>query len=71
VSADARNSIYLWAGGLAFFGFFWASFHFDLFRGISNRWLWPLFGLAVVTNLAKFVWGLWKRRTSNPDDPNG
>lgn len=70
VSEDARNSIYLWVGGLSYGGLFWAALHFDAFRGASNTWLWPVLGLVTLINLAKIVWGFWKRRASNPRNPN-
>ena len=70
VSEDARNSIYLWIGGLAYFGFFWAFLQYDVFRGLSDTWLWPLLGIITVINLAQIAWGFWKRRASNPDNPN-
>ncbi|MFL6844253.1 MAG: hypothetical protein ACJ8ER_05165 [Allosphingosinicella sp.] len=70
MSADARNSIYLWCGGLAFFGLFWAGLHFDMVGGVSDSWFWRLLGVAILVNLAQFIRGLWKRRASSPDNPN-
>jgi hypothetical protein len=70
MSTDARNSIYLWVGGLAFFGLFWAGLHFDVFGGVSDTWLWPLLGIAAAFNLAQSAWGFWKRRASNPNSLN-
>ena len=70
MSTDLRNSIYLWAGGLAFFGLFWAALHFKLFSGVSDTWLWPVLGIMPIVNLLLFLIGLWQRRASNPDNPN-
>ena len=70
MSEDARNSISLWVGGLAFFGLFWAALHFDVITGVSDTWLWPVLGFVTLINLARTGWGLWKRRASNPRNPN-
>lgn len=70
MSEDARNSIYLWIGGLALGGLFWAVLYFDVFRGVSDAWLWPLLGTILVINLAQTAWGFWKRRASNSRDLN-
>ena len=70
VSEDARNSIYLWIGGLAYFGVWWARLHYDVFKGVSDTWLLPLLGIIMVTNLVHTAWGFSKRRASNSDNPN-
>lgn len=70
MSEDARNSIYLWAGGLAFFGLFWAALHFNWLEGVSDRWLWPFVGIVAAINMMQTVWGIWKRRASSPNNPN-
>lgn len=70
MSEDARNSAYLWVGGLAFFGLFWAALHFDLLEGMSDRWFWPLVSIVGFINVARTLWGFWKRRASSPDNPN-
>lgn len=70
MSEDARNSLYLRAGGLAFAGLFWAALHFEWLTGVPDRWLWPLVGIVGVINLAQTGWGFWKRRASNPNNPN-
>lgn len=70
MSTDARQSIYLWIGGLVFCGLFWAGLHFDVFGGVSNKWFWPLVGIVGVANLAQTAWGFWQRRAWNPDNPN-
>jgi len=70
LSKDARNSIYLWAGSLAFFGLFWAALHFDWLSGMPDRWLWLLVGIVAGINVAQAAWGFWKRRASRPDHPN-
>ncbi|WP_176592004.1 hypothetical protein [Sphingobium sp. EM0848] len=64
MSEDARNSINLWLGGLAFFGLFWAGLHFRALEWIPNWLLWPLVGLAALGNLTRLAWGLWKRHAS-------
>jgi hypothetical protein len=70
MSADLRNSIALWAGGLLYFGFFWAGLQLDLFRGISGTWLGVFAGAVGAVQLIRFGWGLWQRRASNPSNPN-
>jgi len=70
MSEDARNSIYLWVGSLAFFGLFWASLHFDFPIGISDRWIWPLFGVIAIIDIGMTGWGLWKHRASSTDNSN-
>lgn len=70
MNEDVRNSLYLWAGGLAFVGLFWAALHFEWLTGVPDRWLWPLVGTVAVINLAQTGWGFWKRRASNPKNPN-
>jgi hypothetical protein len=54
MSQDARNSIYLWIGSLAVFGFLWANISFDLLPvpDIPNEWLWPILGMSVLMNVA-------------------
>ncbi|HEY0086896.1 MAG TPA: hypothetical protein VGB65_13450 [Allosphingosinicella sp.] len=70
MSADLRNSIELWAGGLLLFGFFWAGLKFNLFLGISGTWFGALAGAVGAVQLIRFGWGLWQRRASNPSNPN-
>jgi hypothetical protein len=70
LSEDVRNSLYLWAIGLAFAGLFWAALHFHWLTGVSDRWLWPLVGIVAAINLAQTGRGLWERRASNPNIPN-
>jgi len=70
VSEDARNSVYLWVGGLTFFGLYWASLHFEVFSGVSKIWLWPMLGIVTVINLAQTSWRFWKRRASEADKPS-
>jgi len=65
VTNDARNSIYLWVGGIAFFGLFWAGLHFNLLGWIPDKWLWPALGIILAINMAQSVWGFWRRRTSS------
>lgn len=70
MSTDLRNSLNLWIGGLAFFGLFWAGLHFDVFKGVSDPWLWPLIGVVTFINLSWSLWGLWRRRTARVDNPS-
>ncbi len=70
MSEDARNSLYLWTGGLLLAGLFWAALHFELLKGVPEGWLWPVVVTAAVINLAQTGWGFWKRRASNPKNPN-
>lgn len=70
MSEDARNSIYLWVGGLAFFGLFWAALHFQWPIGVSDKWLWPIVGIVAVINISQTLWGLYRLRAYNPDNPN-
>jgi hypothetical protein len=70
MTTDARDSIQLWAGGIAYFGLFWAGLQFDLFRGISGTWLGSILGIVGIVQLIRFGWGLWQRRASNPANPN-
>ena len=62
MSRDAKNSILLWVGTLAFFGLFWASVHFDIGAEIPDGWLTPLLGVAIGVNVLKFVWDYWRKR---------
>ena len=70
MSEDARNSIYLWVGGLSFFGLFWSALQFDVLEGVPDWWFWSLVSVAGAVNIAQTIWGFWKRRASNPDNPN-
>jgi len=62
MTADVRNSIYLWVGGLAFFALFWAGLHFDLLGWVPDKWLWPVLGVILAINLVQSIWQFWKRR---------
>jgi hypothetical protein len=70
MSADLRNSILLWVGALAYFGVFWMTLQFDLFRGVSGTWLATILGIIGVGQLVRIGWGLYQRRSSNPANPN-
>ena len=61
MSRDAKNSILLWVGTLAFFGLFWASVHFDIGGDIPDGWLTPLLGVAIGVNVLKFAWDYWRK----------
>lgn len=69
MSPDLRNSISLWIGGVAYFGVFWASLHFNLFRGVGRRFG-VILGIVAVIHMTQLLWGLWQRRASNPANPN-
>jgi hypothetical protein len=70
MSEDARNSISLWVGGLAFFGLFWAGLYLDIFRGVWDSWFGVLLAIAVAINIGLTVRGFWRRRASSPNNPN-
>lgn len=65
MSRDAKNSILLWAGALAFFGLFWASLHFKIGPDIPDRWLWPMLGVLFALNVAKSVWEFVRKRRAD------
>ncbi len=54
MSQDARNSIYLWIGSLAVFGFLWANISFDFLPvlDVPDDWLWPILAMIVLMNVA-------------------
>jgi apolipoprotein N-acyltransferase len=62
MSRDAKNSIFLWVGTLAFFGLFWVSLRFDIFPRIPDRWMGPAFGLTIAANVLGFVWSYVLKR---------
>lgn len=64
MSRDAKNSIILWIGTLAFFGVFWAFLHFDIGAEIPDRWLWPMMGILVVVNVVTSIWDYFRRRNA-------
>lgn len=70
MSTDDRNSIQLWASGIALFCFMWAAWRFQWFDGISDGWFGLMAGLIGFANLAFLLHGLWQRRESNPRKPN-
>lgn len=65
MSEDARNSVYLWVGGMAFFGLFWACLHFDVLTGVSSTWIWRVLVIITLINLAQTGWGFLRRRASD------
>ena len=71
---DVRNSLNLWAGGVAFAAIFWIVVRFDFFESvvghIPSGLLLLVMGALGVWNLGQAGWGLWQRRASNPDNPN-
>ena len=63
MSQDARNSIYLWAGGIAFALLFWLTLRIDLFEGVPIEWLQGALAIAGLVSLFRFARGLWSRRS--------
>lgn len=49
---------------------FWAGLQFDLLGGVSDSWLWPVWGGLTLINLAQTAWGFWDRRASNSGNPD-
>lgn len=71
MSNDAKESAFLWMWALIFVGLFWSGMHFDWFHGLSKTWIGTIGGVVGLINVALFVRGLWQRRASNPNNPNG
>jgi hypothetical protein len=69
MSEDVRNSIKLWAGGIAFMAIFWIGIRLDLLQSLSDEvpagWLWLGMGILAVWNLGRIGWGFWRRRASD------
>jgi len=70
MSTDLRNSIYLWSVSIVCFALFWAGSQLDAFHGLSKTWIGPLAGVLGLINLGRFIWGLSRRRASDPNNPN-
>ncbi len=70
MSPDLRNSIFLWVGTIVLVGLFWAMLKFDFLADVPDSWVWPVTGALAVINAIWFLFGLWQRRASNPDNPN-
>ncbi len=70
MSTDLRNSIYLWSASIVCVALFWAGSQLDAFHGLSKTWTAPLAAVLGLINLGRFIWGLWSRRASNPNNPN-
>lgn len=64
MSRDAKNSIILWAGTLAFVGVLWALLHFDVGANIPDRWLWPVVGTLMGVNVVKSIWDYFRHRNA-------
>ena len=62
MSRDAKNSILLWIGSLAFVGLFWAALHFDIAPAIPDRWLWPAVGAIVAVDVVLTIRGRFRKR---------
>ena len=65
MSRDARNSILLWAGALAFAGLLWAIRRFDIAANIPDRLLWPIVGILIGVNVVANVWNYAHKRRRN------
>lgn len=65
---DLRDSLKLWAGGIAFIAIFWLLLRSDLLKGLADKvpaaWFWLVIGSLAVWNMGQFGWGLWQRRAS-------
>jgi hypothetical protein len=74
MSEDLRNSLKLWAGGIAVVGIIWAAARLDQLTGFMNHeaFIWFCLVTAPLTiwSMGQVGWGLWQRRASNPDNPN-
>ncbi len=62
MSRDAKNSIILWAGTLAFIGAFWALLQLDIGTHIPDRWVWPMMAIVIGLNVARSIWDYLRRR---------
>ena len=74
MSEDLRNSLKLWAGGIAFIAIFWVLLRSDVLNGLTEKvpsqWFWVVIGFIGIWNIAQVSFGLWQRRASNPQNPN-
>jgi hypothetical protein len=68
MSEDARDSLKLWAGGIAVGLVVWVIARFDLLdrldQRVSGDRSWPALGFMLLWNLGWFGWGLWRQRAS-------
>jgi hypothetical protein len=64
MSRDAKSSIILWTGTLAFVVVFWAFLHFNIGADIPDRWLWPMVGIVIGANVVKSIWDYCRRRNA-------
>lgn len=71
MSTDLRNSIYLWAGGLAFFGLFWALVHFDVLGWIPPTWHRPMLWVLLAFSAVHLLWEFWRWLSSKRAKANG
>lgn len=60
MSTDLRNSIYLWIGGIAAFGLFWALSHFDVVGWVPASWHWPLIWIMIALGVLRMLWDLYR-----------
>lgn len=65
MSRDAKNSILLWVGALAFAGLFWAGLQFDVGAQIPDCWFWPILGVVIGANVLQTVWTFFRKRKSD------
>jgi hypothetical protein len=64
MSRDAKNSIILWAGALAFIAAFWTLLQLDIGAHIPDRWVWPMMAVVIGLNVAKSIWDYLRRRNA-------
>jgi hypothetical protein len=62
MSRDARNSILLWVGAIAFTALFWAALHFHIGLDIHYRWIWPIWAGLIATNVCLSIWRYVRQR---------
>jgi hypothetical protein len=63
VSEDARNSIYLWIGGIAFAVLAWVVMRFDPFPDILSEWMLGVSLVVGIVSIVNLVRDLWTRRS--------
>ncbi len=67
MSEDARNSIYLWVGGIAFALLLWAALKFG-FTDLVPRWVVEAEqGLLLLVFLFRFGLWLWRRHAKRSE----
>ena len=71
MSEDARNSIKLWAGGIASALLFWAASHFDVLAGVPDEWIWLVVGILIGFNILQSIWVALRRHSIKSENANG